>query len=200
MTQPSGPDTAAALAAFDDYCTAAGLGPSAHKNYRAVVKRFLRWIDPQGVGLAQVSPPVVEQFLASLAVIPTTGSNYRSTLRRFFDALVVHGLLPANVDAGAGLSPGGAAAQADDPPLTVEKLAAQLAELYSALEAVLPFAETDVDCLAIDVEDFPDDPEYAEDDAEELRRGREAIAAARRLIAQKPSYLAGDGKDGDHRP
>jgi hypothetical protein len=159
-----------------------------------VAKRFLRWLDPQGV----------------------------STLRRFFDALVGYGLLPANPaddgaqsrrrapaagglisangDAGAGRSPGGAAAHTGDPPFTVENPADQLAELYCVLEAVLPFAEVDVQCLALDVEDFPDGPEYAEDDAEELRRGREAIAAARRLIAKKPSYLAGDGKGGGHRP
>ena len=59
-----------------------------------------------------------------------------------------------------------------------------IVELYSLLETLLPFAEVEVDVLADDVDDFTDDPEHAKQ-AERVRQGQEAIAAAQRLIANK---------------
>ncbi len=56
------------------------------------------------------------------------------------------------------------------------------AELYAALEAVLPFAEADVGALNDLLDAFPED-------AEEARRGKEAIALARRLIARQTGHL-----------
>jgi hypothetical protein len=56
------------------------------------------------------------------------------------------------------------------------------AELYAALEAVLPFAEIEVDFLTDWVEVFTEDSEEAE-------RGEKAVATARRLIAMKSRYM-----------
>jgi hypothetical protein len=62
------------------------------------------------------------------------------------------------------------------------------AELYTALEGLLLPAEIEIDCLAGYVEDFPDDPDHAED-AERVRQGKEAIDLARRLIARKTGNI-----------
>jgi hypothetical protein len=62
------------------------------------------------------------------------------------------------------------------------------AELFSALEAVLPFGQIEIDCQADYVRDFPDDPDHAED-AERVRQGQAAIETARRLIARKTYYV-----------
>jgi hypothetical protein len=67
--------------------------------------------------------------------------------------------------------------------------APSLAELYAVLEAVLPFAESEVECIVDFAANFADDPDYP-DEAEQARRGKKAIARARRLLARKPSHLA----------
>jgi hypothetical protein len=59
-----------------------------------------------------------------------------------------------------------------------------MAELFTALEGLLPFAQVELDCLADYVRDFPDDPDHVED-AERVRRGNEAIEFTNRLIARK---------------
>jgi hypothetical protein len=77
--------------------------PSTRAVYQSTVRRFLRWIEPQGIGLAQVTGPAVERFLASLSVPPTTRIQYRSSLRRFFNALVVRGVVTSNPADQAGI-------------------------------------------------------------------------------------------------
>jgi hypothetical protein len=62
------------------------------------------------------------------------------------------------------------------------------AELYVVLEALLPFAQTDIEDLADSVENFPDDPDHTENVAR-LRLGKEAIESAQGLIASKTGYL-----------
>jgi hypothetical protein len=56
------------------------------------------------------------------------------------------------------------------------------AELYAALEAVLPFAEDEVEALHCDLANWPED-------AEKARQGNDAVATARRLIAMKSRYM-----------
>jgi len=56
------------------------------------------------------------------------------------------------------------------------------AELFATLEALLPFAEVEVDCLVGFVDEFPED-------AERARRGQEAVESAKRLIAKKTGYI-----------
>ena len=56
------------------------------------------------------------------------------------------------------------------------------AELYVVLEAVLPFAEDEVESLNTDLDNWPED-------AEKARQGQEAVATARRLMAMKSRYM-----------
>jgi hypothetical protein len=56
------------------------------------------------------------------------------------------------------------------------------AELYAALEAVLPFAEDEVEALRGGLDNWPED-------AEKAQQGNEAVATARRLIAMKSRYI-----------
>jgi hypothetical protein len=56
-----------------------------------------------------------------------------------------------------------------------------MAELFTALESSLPFAQVEVNCVADDARDLPDDPETVE----RTRRGQDAIETAKRLIARK---------------
>jgi hypothetical protein len=61
-------------------------------------------------------------------------------------------------------------------------------ELYSVIDALLPFAQVEIDFLTDTVQAFPDDLEHAED-AERARQGQEAIAEAQRLIGNKSYYI-----------
>lgn len=61
-------------------------------------------------------------------------------------------------------------------------------ELFAVLEALLPIAEVELDCLADYVKDFPDDPDHAQD-AERVRRGKLALELAQRLIARKSAPI-----------
>jgi len=65
---------------------------------------------------------------------------------------------------------------------------ASKAELYSALEALLPFAKIEIEWLADSVTAFPDDDDHAED-SQRVKHGKEAIDLANRLIAMRSSYL-----------
>lgn len=56
--------------------------------------------------------------------------------------------------------------------------------LYAVLDALLPFAQVEVDFVADMAQAHPDDPDSAED-AERAQRGKEALDAARRLTANK---------------
>jgi ribosomal protein S20 len=89
--------------AFEDYCAAAGIGRQTMSAYRSVVRRFLEWLDRQGLAVTEVSSQQVEQYVASLTDSSASRSAYRSTLRRFFDAQVARGILQAN-PAGRGRS------------------------------------------------------------------------------------------------
>lgn len=62
------------------------------------------------------------------------------------------------------------------------------AELFTALEGLLPPAEIEISCLADFVENFPDDPNHIED-AEQVRQGKEAIELAKRMIARKTAAI-----------
>jgi hypothetical protein len=62
------------------------------------------------------------------------------------------------------------------------------AELYEALEGLLPFAEVEIECLADHVETFPDDFDNARE-VERVRQGKAAIELTRRLIARKTANI-----------
>jgi hypothetical protein len=62
------------------------------------------------------------------------------------------------------------------------------AELYSALEALLPFARIVIECLDDYIVNFPDDADHVKD-AARVRVGKEAIELAGRLIARKSGVI-----------
>ncbi len=66
--------------------------------------------------------------------------------------------------------------------------AVSTAELYAVLEALLPFAEVDIECLSDYVRNFPDDPDHSEDIVRACK-GEQAIEEARRLIELKSGYV-----------
>lgn len=106
-------DTAAALAAWDEYSAGEGVLPGTRSQYSSIAARFLTWLEPASVSLGEISPEQVEGFLDAQAIIPTTRTHYRSILRRFLDALVARGLLAANPAAGPCPV---------EPPLTADSL------------------------------------------------------------------------------
>lgn len=58
-----------------------GLSSSSRVTYRSIVKRFLRWLEPQGVQPAEATPETVERFLDGVPA--SSRYNYRIILRRF---------------------------------------------------------------------------------------------------------------------
>ncbi len=54
--------------------------------------------------------------------------------------------------------------------------AVSIAELYAVLEALLPFAKVEIECLADYVENFSDDPDHPTD-AIRVQQGLAALAA-----------------------
>ncbi len=89
-------DTAAALAAWEDYAVSKGFQPASLAQYRSMGFRFFQWLEPLGVAVDQIRSSHVQDFLDAQDVVPTTRVHYRSILRRFFDALVSRGLMAAN--------------------------------------------------------------------------------------------------------
>lgn len=58
------------------------------------------------------------------------------------------------------------------------------AELYAALETLLPFAELEIDLVADFITTFPDDEDHVED-CERAVRGQEALKKAKALLASR---------------
>lgn len=110
MRQPSAAGEveahAAILAVWDAFATRGGFRPATRAEYRRIAQRFLRWLESQGIGLGQISAPVVRQFLDAQHVSPSTKSLYLAALCRFFDALVCGSLIPTNPEAGTRRRPG----------------------------------------------------------------------------------------------
>src|SRR5690348_6367776 len=63
------------------------------------------------------------------------------------------------------------------------------AELFSVLEALLPFAKAEIETLLGFAESFPNDPDCV-GDTERARRGKEALELAERLIERKTKTVA----------
>ncbi len=101
MNGPSPHIDYAAITALDDYCARQVVGQNAARQCRALATRFLHWLELAGVGLADVTPPQVDDFLGTHDISPGTKTFYRTLLRRFFDALVACGLMQVNPIAAA---------------------------------------------------------------------------------------------------
>jgi hypothetical protein len=129
----------AARAAWDDFVAGAAFRPATRYRYRTDAARFLRWLEPQGIELGQVTPQLVERFLDTHDVSLATKGMYRTGLRRFFDALVARQAVPSNPadQAGCGTDgplaapPAGSreATPVEDGRSTLEELKAFLYDL-----------------------------------------------------------------------
>lgn len=86
-------------------------GRAAAPLYRAVAVRFLRWLEPQEIVLAEVTPAQVQDFLGGLHVKGATRRVYRSGIRQFFEAMKAQGVISSNpvpaLERAAGGTTGG---------------------------------------------------------------------------------------------
>jgi hypothetical protein len=94
--EPRGLSIDDVLAAWESFALDAPYRSSTRILYRRIATRFLRWLEPQGIGLAQVMPEVVERFLDAPSLSVPSKPTYRTALRFFFNAVVRQGLLAEN--------------------------------------------------------------------------------------------------------
>ena len=83
---PAGPAAAAAWEQFVSFASDQYLAPGTRQNYAQGAVQFLDWLQTQAVALTQVTPAVVNEFLAPR-------HHCRTALRRLFDVLVAHGVV-----------------------------------------------------------------------------------------------------------
>ncbi len=84
----------AACAAWDDFTAGGSICSTTRSLYRQAALRFLRWLESQDIGLAQVTPCLVERHLEELHVSRSSKTTYRTGIRRLLDALVAHHAIP----------------------------------------------------------------------------------------------------------
>ena len=84
----------AAGAAWAEFVAGDGLKPSTRKLYRNHARRFLAWLEPQGIGLAAVTRATVESYLDGQATCYQERMIYRTPLRRLFAVLLAHHAIP----------------------------------------------------------------------------------------------------------
>ena len=121
----------AACAAWDDFLYSGAMSVTTRYGYRTVVLRFLGWLEPQGIAVADVTPDAVERYLEHLAVSPAIGMQYRRVLRKFFATLVARGVIADNPAARARLQ--GNEQSEGDPEAKAESLEDQFAR-FSPVE------------------------------------------------------------------
>ena len=64
--------------------------------YLRTVLEFLAWSKQRGIGLAKVTPAMIEEFLASGTLQEVTVRRQRSALRAFFGVLAARRTVPCN--------------------------------------------------------------------------------------------------------
>jgi hypothetical protein len=85
-----------AVSAWQDFLTSRAIAVSTRRVRRSIVLRFLNWLEPQGVALAEVTAVAVDGFLDHCDVRADSTPIYRGSLRHFFTELVAHGVLAGN--------------------------------------------------------------------------------------------------------
>jgi hypothetical protein len=138
----------AAQSAWAEFAFGGSFRPATRRCYRSVALCFLRWLEPQGIGLPTVAPEWVERFLDAQDIGAGRKSQYRTSLRRFFDTMAAHGVVAANPADQAGRGQGdplgsaGTERQQTDHPEKDEDLPT-LAELKEAIRELDPGAMDD---------------------------------------------------------
>ena len=87
---PSPVDRAGAAARFawDEFFYAEHHNPHTQKAYMAAVKRFLGWVEGEGLELPAITPGMVGQYLTRLGGSASKRNLHLAALRGFFDRLV----------------------------------------------------------------------------------------------------------------
>src|SRR5207244_5487199 len=75
----------AARFAWDEFFYAEHHNPHTQAAYKRAVKRFLAWVEGQGVELADITPKMVGQYLVGLGGSAAKRNQHLAALRGFFD-------------------------------------------------------------------------------------------------------------------
>ena len=86
----------AAEFAWEEFFRGEIRNPHTRKAYEHAVRRFLAWLDSQGVALHQVQPGQVGQYLDEHPGSDSTRKLHLAAIRRFFDRLVVRHVVVLN--------------------------------------------------------------------------------------------------------
>jgi integrase/recombinase XerD len=85
MVEHAGP---AARFAWDEFFYAEHHNPHTQNAYERAVRRFLGWVEKQGVEMVSITPGMVGQYLVALGGSPAKRNQHLAALRGFFDRLV----------------------------------------------------------------------------------------------------------------
>src|SRR4051794_26820423 len=103
--------------------------PHTLRAYRAAVDRFLRWCEQRGIGLTNVSPVVVGEYIRKQLVgSKPTKKLHLSALRHFFDQLVLRHVIVLN-PAASVRAPKYSVVEGKTPALSVEQARQVLAAI-----------------------------------------------------------------------
>jgi hypothetical protein len=89
-------DTRGGKFAWEEFFNANIRNPHSRAAYCRSVKRFLRWVEPQGVPLAEITPGMVGAYFNQFQGCPSMRKLHLAGLRAFFDALVVRHVILLN--------------------------------------------------------------------------------------------------------
>jgi len=78
----------AARFAWDEFFYAEHHNPHTQQAYKRAVRRFLAWVEGQGVELLGITPGMIGQYLVGLGGSAAKRNQHLAALRGFFDRLV----------------------------------------------------------------------------------------------------------------
>jgi len=78
----------AARFAWDEFFYAEHHNPHTQQAYKRAVRRFLTWVQGQGIELVGITPGMVGQYLVGLGGSAAKRNQHLAALRGFFDRLV----------------------------------------------------------------------------------------------------------------
>jgi integrase/recombinase XerD len=93
MIRDSGP---AAAFAWDEFFAAALRNPHTRAAYTRAAVRFLRWLEPQAVELARVTPGMVAAYFDRMDASVPTKKQHLAAIRGLFDQLVLRHVVVLN--------------------------------------------------------------------------------------------------------
>lgn len=102
--------------------------PHTYRAYRAAVDRFLGWCEGQGIGLREISPALVGNYIRHLPGAKPTKKLHLAALRQFFDRLVLRHAVVLN-PAASVKGPKYAVQEGKTPALEVEQVRRVLAAI-----------------------------------------------------------------------